>query len=310
MTTEIAIRPTAPSDTSAILELACKSLGWAGDERDRAFFEWKHLQNPFGASPAWAAMDGERLVAFRTMLRWRFRSAGGRLEMVRAVDTATDPEYQGRGLFRRLTTEAVESLTADGIDAVFNTPNEQSRPGYLKMGWTALGRPALMVQPSSPSAAARMLAARVPAEKWSLPVSVGVRVTDALDDLVVDPASATTWVTDRTPDYLAWRYGFEPLRYRAVEVRDGHAIFRVRNRGSLREVAFVEWLSPSVDPRAVRRVVRDAGADYAVAIGSSVRHGFLPVPRQGPVVTWRPLARSEVPELRDLDVALGDLELF
>ena len=308
--TDVVTRGTTSDDVAAIVSLASRSLGWAGDERDREFFRWKHLDNPFGSSPGWVALEADEIVAFRTLVRWRLVRAQERLRLVRAVDTATDPEHQGRGLFRRLTMEAVESLTADGVDAVFNTPNDQSRPGYLKMDWSQLGRPTLMVHPSSPLAAVRMLSARVPAEKWSLPVSVGSPVSAVLDEL--DPGAnvdGTRWSTDRSRAYLAWRYGFEPLHYRVVEVAGGHAIFRVRRRGGLREITLVEWLSPRRDLRAVRRLVQRAG-DYAVGLGLSPGLGFLPVPRQGPIVTWRPLARPEVPQLSDLHFALGDLELF
>ena len=304
---ELSVRRTTPDDVDRIVELAGRSLGWAADDRDRAFFRWKHLDNPFGQSPGRAAFDGDRMVAFRTLLRWDLERAGSRLRMVRAVDTATDPDHQGRGLFRRLTTEAVEALTEEGLDAVFNTPNDQSRPGYLKMGWTLLGRPTLMVQPNTPAAAVRMLRARVAAEKWSLPVPVGEPVSAVVDQLTAPPVEG--WSTDRTRRYLSWRYGFEPLHYRAIEVRDGHAVFRVRRRGRLREVALVDWLSPTPDPLAVRRLVRASG-DYAIALGMHVRHGLAPLPRQGPAVTWRPLARPEVPTLGDVSFSLGDIELF
>ena len=56
-------------------------------------------------------------------------------------------------------------------------------------------------------------------------------------------------------------------------------------------------------------MVRAAG-DYAIACGLGPAHGLVPVPRLGPVVTWRPLARPALPALADLDFALGDLELF
>ena len=291
----------------AVITLATRSLGWAGDERDRAFFRWKHLENPFGTSPAWGAWDGDRLVAFRTLLRWELCVDDRALRLVRAVDTATDPEYQGRGLFRRLTTQAVDELTADGIDAVFNTPNDQSRPGYLKMGWVELGRPTLLVQPSSPVALARMVRARVPAEKWSEPCTYGEPASAVIGEL--HPAEIDRWATPRTAEHLAWRYGFEPLQYRAMEVRGGHAVFRVRQRGALREVAIVDWLSDQPDPPAVFRAVRSCG-DYAVAIGLGPRHGFVPMPRQGPIVTWRTLANPVVPAFTDLGFVLGDIELF
>jgi len=295
------------SEIERIVELGSRSLEWAGDQRDRDFVRWKHLGNPFGTSPAWGAWEAERLVAFRTLLRWELARGAARLRMVRAVDTATDPDHQGRGLFRSLTTMAIEELTPAGVDAVFNTPNEQSRPGYLKMGWEELGRPTLLVQPSSPAVQLRMLRARVAAELWSEAVTYGERAVDLAGEM--RPASAERWTTPRTPEYLRWRYGFEPLHYRAVEVRGGHAVFRVRRRGPLREVAIVDWLSDEPDPLAVRRLVRACG-DYAVAIGLTPRHGFIPVPKQGPIVTWRPLADPIVPSLGDIAFALGDIELF
>ena len=76
-----------------------------------------------------------------------------------------------------------------------------------------------------------------------------------------------------------------------------------------REVAVVEWLAPRPDRRALARLVRAAG-DYAVGIGLGLGHGLLPLPRQGPIVTWRTLARPSVPTLGDLSFSLGDVELF
>lgn len=295
------------AEVDAVVRLGTRSLGWVGDERDRAFLRWKHLDNPFGASPAWGARSGGELVAFRTLLRWRLSRGEQDRSLVRAVDTATDPEHQGRGLFRRLTLEAVDHLTAAGVDAVFNTPNDQSRPGYLKMGWQQLGRPTLLVHATSPGGLVRMLRARVPAELWSEDVDVG-QPASAVAEVARRPAGPV-WATPRTPELLRWRYGFEPLHYRAVEVKGGHAIFRVRRRGPLREVAIVDWLSEEPDPRAVVRLVRACG-DYAVALGLTSRHGFVPVPRQGPIVTWRPLADPVVPALGDLGFVLGDIELF
>jgi GNAT superfamily N-acetyltransferase len=309
------------------VELAVRSLGWAGDERDLAFFGWKHDDNPFGPSPIWGALDGDRLAGFRTFLRWRFEE--GRtpieptpieptpieptpieptpIEMVRAVDTATHPDHQGRGVFTRLTLHAVEEMTADGIGAVYNTPNDQSRPGYLKMGWHVLGRPRILVMPETPATVVRMLRAREAAAKWSEPVAVGEPAA-GVGDAPERPSTGS--IRRRAVEgYTRWRYGFEPLHYRSVEVRGGLMVFRVRRRGPLREVAIVEWRSDRRDPRAVHRLVREVG-DYAVGVGLPGVSGLLPLPRQGPIVTWRPLARAGVPALTDLALDLGDLELF
>jgi GNAT superfamily N-acetyltransferase len=315
VTGELEVRRATAADQGAVLELASRALGGAGDERDRGFFEWKHEANPFGPSPAWvAAVDGE-VVGFRTLLRWELVGEGRRLRLVRAVDTATDPAHQGRGIFRRLTLDAVDALADEGVDAVFNTPNAQSRPGYLKMGWHQLGRPSLSVVPWSPAAIVRMARGRDAADKWGLDAPVGDPAPAALaaadlDGLCASLPTTGGLSTPRTPGFLRWRYGFEPLGYRVVEVRGGLCVFRVRRRGGAREVSICDWLSPEPDPRGVHRLVRRCG-DVGIGIGLGLRrHAALPVPGQGPIVTWRPLADAAVPALADLRFCLGDLELF
>jgi hypothetical protein len=313
----VEVREAGDPDTDAILALAGRSLGWAGDERDRAFFRWKHRENPFGPSPSWVAvLDGE-VVGFRTFLRWELAPPGGTsVRMVRAVDTATDPANQGRGIFRTLTLGAVDALTAAGVDAVFNTPNAQSRPGYLKMGWSQLGRPTLGVIARSPVPVLRAARSREGAEKWPRPLEVGVPAAEALADPALPallrslpPPPERRWATPLTPEHLRWRYAFEPLGYRAVEVRDGLCVLRARRRGRATEVAICAWLAPGPDPRGLHRAVRSAG-DYGVCVGLGLRDGALPAFRQGPVVTWRPLSRPGVPGLDDVAFTLGDLELF
>lgn len=310
---DLTIRPSVPADLDQVLRVAARSLGWAADERDRAFFRWKHEENPAGPSPGWVAVDDGQVIAFRTFLRWAFERHGEQIQMVRAVDTATDPAHQGRGLFRRLTLHAVDDLTAAGVDAVFNTPNDQSRPGYLKMGWHELGRPTIGMRPAALLRVPQLRRARTASEKWSEPCTIGEPAAAALAapgvvDLVAG-SPAPGWSTPRTAAYLAWRYRFEPLHYRVVEAGGGLVVFRVRRRGPAREVAIVEWLAPRADRRALARLVEAAG-DYAVGVGLGVGHGLLPLPRQGPIVTWRPLARPPVPALADLSFSLGDLELF
>ncbi len=134
------IRPATASDRDAILDVLRRSLGGDDDPRYPALFAWKHDENSFGPSPMWVATDGDRFAGFRTFLRWEFERGGQTLRAVRAVDTATDPDYQGRGLFTALTRHALDAVREQGVDFVFNTPNDQSRPGYLRMGWREVGR--------------------------------------------------------------------------------------------------------------------------------------------------------------------------
>lgn len=324
---DLVIRPAVPTDQAALLDLLSASLGWGDDERLRHLYDWKHAQNPFGASPALVACDGDRIVGLRAFLRWEFIDQDGRLRRaVRAVDTATDPGYQGRGIFRTLTLRAVEDLTEDGVAFVFNTPNAKSRPGYLTMGWIEVGTLATSIRIGSLGAALRMMRSRVPAERWGLETTVGHPAASLLADPGITALLGTTGHeprlhTNRTPEYLRWRYGFEPLGYRAVTapagIEAGIAIFRLRQRGRSVECALCDLLVPDDDPRVSRAMIREIAtmsrADYLIRIGGPHRAGagFLRFPGQGPMLTWRPLADPTVRgSLTDWGFSLGDIELF
>ena len=326
---QITVRPAGPDDIGAIVELARAALGWSSEDPNEDFFRWKHLDNPAGRSPMWVAHDDEGLVGVRAFLRWRFTTAAGTsARAVRAVDTATHPRAQGRGIFTRLTLAAVQELSSQGVDFVFNTPNDQSRPGYLKMGWQVVGRVPIVVRPRGPRGVWAMSRARRPAAKWSLPSPAGQPALDvladtaAVDELVGATASAGL-ATDRTAAHLGWRYGFAPLHYRAVTaaggVANGLAVFRLRARGRAREATVCELLAP--DARTARgllhQVAATTGADYLIATPgahSPWARRLVPMPGQGPILTWRSLdaagAAGGPPPLDDWNLALGDVELF
>ena len=313
-------------DGDAVLGLLSSSLGWVPDELHRSFFEWKHEQNPFGRSRAWVAVDRDTVAGFRTFLRWRFTRAGESLAAVRAVDTATDPRYRGQGLFTLLTRHALEELASEGVAFVFNTPNDQSLPGYLKMGWRTVGRLPAQARPRSLLAATRTLRARAPADLWSEPSAAGEPALDVLcdDDAVTrllsrrDDADGVR--TDATAEFLRWRYGFAPLQYRAIRATDdpgdGFAIFRVRRRGEAREAALCDVLTPDGDRQVaaqlMRRVARESGADHTVALhtGARPRAGYVPLPRQGPVLVHRSVRDQTSLPLDSWSLTLGDIELF
>jgi GNAT superfamily N-acetyltransferase len=322
---DVTVRPASAADRPSVLALLDSSLGWESDDRHADFFSWKHERNPFGPSPAWVAVDRDgRLLGFRAFLRWEFTQGSAVLRAARAVDTATRPDVQRRGIFSRLTTTAIEGLVRDEVAFVFNTPNRQSLPGYLKMGWQRVGR--LPVRARSPSVRRwkRLIGARCPADKWSLLTGAGAPASDAFAD--TDSVARLLAGLDHTEglstrvgvEYLRWRYGFPALRYRVVTagptVEDGTAVFRFRRRGTAVEAVICDLLVPGDDRRLgaelCRRVLAVAGADYALCLGRPRAHGFLPLPGQGPLLTWRALRDTAMPSLHDWDLSLGDVELL
>lgn len=324
---DVLIRRSTDQDEPAILDLLVSCLDWEPGARFADFYRWKHLLNPFGTSPGWVALDGDTVVGFRTFLRWEFEAAGEVVRAVRAVDTATHQEHRGHGIFRRLTEQAVNELTDEGVSFIFNTPNVHSLPGYLKMGWQAASQLGVLFRPTSPRSLVRVARARVPAELWSCPAEAGVSAAEvladgaAVEELLAGRTGQGGLRTRHSAAYLRWRYGHPPLLYRTVTgpagLSDGVAFFRLRRRGQALEVALGDIIAPgsATAPAArvlLKRVVKAvAGADHIVRLADdgAPAGGFLPLPRQGPVLAYRPLAATAAGPQR-LRLSLGDVELF
>jgi len=321
---ELESRLATDADLPAILDLLRLSMGRAHDERFTTLFRWKHLENRFGRSPMWVACDGEQIVGLRTLMRWEFEHDGESVRCVRAVDTATHPDYQGRGIFRQLTLAALPELERDGVQFVFNTPNTQSRPGYLKMGWTEIGRAAACVRPYSLQGAVRLFRSRVPAAHWSEPASFGSAVGDVLADsafaalLAAREPEPDKFRTRVDESFVGWRYGTPLLGYRAVVapggVEHGVAFVRLRRRGEARELVLAMLLTPTAARPArrdlVREVVRRSRSDADYVLGVGTVPGCVQVRSFGPIMTTRDVSIRAPREIGAFAVELGDLELF
>jgi len=322
---EIETRPLVEDDVEEVLALLERNLGRGPQARSREVWEWKHRQNPFGPSPGLVATAGGRIVGVRLFLRWCFRAGPELVPAVRAVDTATDAEWRGRGIFRRLTEELMAQMHQEGVGFVFNTPNRSSRPGYLKMGFRRVGRLRLMARPLAPW---RWGGPSLPAEMR--PIEELLAEPGLAPFLQAAVAGEERLHTPRSPEYLEWRYARAPgLDYRALwdfdDTSGALAIARVRRRGKLGELSLAEALA-SADaegPRRLRRILGQllgsARAHLAVACaagGTAERRvlgslGFLPLTVPTRWLTLRPLEDSiEARSWGDFRPQLGDLELF
>ena len=312
------VRPATADDRAQILSLLDASLGWRNEPRYHELFAWKHERNPFGPSLAWVVEDAGRVVAVRLFMRWEFRRGAATLRAVRAVDTATHPDHQGRGLFSALTQHALEACRTDGVAFVFNTPNAQSRPGYLKLGWREVGRPPTVARPARLRDLVAIARSRVPAERWSVPLDVGSDIATWLDGRG-QLAVARHGVIDGPVVADGVGRSFRPLalRPRRPALPRGRRWRRGDRRAPAtpRQRPGARRRRPARRPRRADSLVVDTlrrvGATHALRLGSAnLRRGFVPVPRGGPILTWRAVCDHGPPPLPNWDLCLGDLELF
>lgn len=324
---DLEVRRAGRADVPAIVELLEQGLGPGEAPRTAEFWSWKHLDNPFGESPCLLAVREGRIGALRAFMRWEWRLGDERVSTVRAVDTVTHPDFRRQGLFRRLTLQLVEEMRQEGVAFVFNTPNQYSRPGYLKMGWEIAGRVPVLVRPRRLTGLLRYFGkSSAPAPDLSgLPRLEDVP-DEVLGEVVHGPGARERFRTARTRDFLIWRYQRIPgIRYHALWKRGSApalVIFRGRVRRGMSEVTVTEVLGNAAEAAALlHRLTHDVPADHLVASAprssrarrALLASGYLPAPRTGSVLTVRLLQGVRAPDPRRIGswaLSLGDIELF
>ncbi len=320
------IRAATEHDIPEMLTLLQASLGSLDGMRTVAYWRWKHIDNPFGKSPVLLAFDGDRLIGLRAFMAWHFRYKGELIQGYRAVDTATHPDYQGKGIFTRLTMALLESLQSGVPSLIFNTPNRKSRPGYIKMGWKEAGKTRLRVKVFP----LNMLMNRI-----SKPVSSHdepVVFTAATEAIVKAWATAQNHlvITDYNLAYLTWRYALVPGFAYAVEevVEESNAcvlLYRIKE-GRLRELRVTDIFYSGPAPGHVVRNALDRVAqkhrpdvvtvltDAKGGLDALLPFGFFAADKKGLTITCRKV-NSEALEALALNqdewfFSAGTLELF
>lgn len=314
MATMTSTRLLEDRDINQVLDLMRQSLGESPVlQRTPDLFRWKHIDNPFGRSISLVAEDAGRIVGLRTFMRWELVTPSGELlRCIRAVDTATHPDFQRRGIFRRLTEEGIEIAKSDGVDLIFNTPNSSSKPGYLKMGWREVGRIGAMVRPSI------HLLGRGADENGD--PGRHLRNLAPAQDFAFADRTANGLRTPRSAEYLRWRFASHPTaRYFSATRREATAVVRPHVRNGRREIVVADLFGPPTDAlRAAVRIKRSAYLATWFSAGSperaaALRLWFLPVPGfTALTLVMRPLAELP-PTLQSIDswdLAVSDLELL
>jgi GNAT superfamily N-acetyltransferase len=285
---DLLVRPYRAEDEPEVLELVRGSLGGGpAGERTPEFFRWKHVENPFGRSYMIVAESDHRIIGLRALMRWRFQVGSRRVEAVRPVDTVTHPDYRGRGVFSMLTRTALDSLKGD-VDLVFNTPNLDSLPGYLKMGWQVVGHLPVSVRICRPlRSITRVLGRRpfgdLPSSRPRIAAPTAEEVLTREPGLIrlieQSEVAANAFSTPIDFNFLRWRFADAPLLgYHAVRQHDrngelaGVAIFRPRRQGPVWGLVISQLLVRPGDVTSARRLLirvrRSADIGYVATLAS------------------------------------------
>ncbi|WP_162126250.1 GNAT family N-acetyltransferase [Flavobacterium phycosphaerae] len=296
-----------PTDVNQIVTLFELCLGADGGAPTVTFWNWKHHQNPGGISPVILAWDGDKLIGIRAFMCFKFHNKKEVYKAYRPVDTATHPDYQGKGIFRNLTMSLIDDLKKiDEKAFIFNTPNSLSKPGYIKMGWKEWGKPVIQIMPSlSLFGNFKKDQAKLLAHDFS-----GITVT-ATDSLTVYKDAV----------YYQWRYQQISIQsYGMKELVIGADTYRILYRQKkikfLNEFRICDIIKNNTSCQEVPvavfvKLFFAFGAGFVSFINKSTLSFTVKLLKKSPMVTFRKINDQDADlPFTAIDWSIGELELF
>jgi GNAT superfamily N-acetyltransferase len=264
------------ADVAALLERV-----W-GERPEESELEWFYERNPVRPASVLLWEEDERVVGTVAISFQRMAIGGEEVEVGMPLRVATDPAYQGRGIFGRLQAANEERVRELGVQLLLTVPNEASAPVFLmRLGWSPL-------PPVRVWARLKLLPARPRALRVSR-FAPGRRDVPGEDDRVL-----------RDGAWLNWRFADAPRDYTLL---DGLGYAAVGRHGRVGVLAAAEGAVLG-DAAAVSGGPALVAAPPPRARGDYVRAGYLPTTRTFTVLgksLGHPLPRRPHFELGDLD---------
>jgi predicted N-acetyltransferase YhbS len=310
------IREATEQDIPKILDVLKASLGETSSKKTEAVWRYKHVNNPFGKSLILVAEEDDKIIGVRALMRWKWQLGINVFSTLRAVDTATHPEHQGKGIFKKLTLKAIKIAQENGDKFIFNTPNNQSLPGYLKMGWNEVGKLKIRLEPGNPLT---WLNNRIDNNYIVNNTCYENQLVNLISRYNKLKAREKKCFTLKSPEYLHWRYEKNPLQMYEVKAdQDFYLAGYIKEHKFFRELRISEHIYTNDTGRqkinnAVVEYSKKFGPHIITSAGLSAGFGFSG--NYGPVFTLRdvnlePNLQQKLLELNVWSYTLGDLELF
>jgi hypothetical protein len=103
-----------------------------GREINKAYCDWKFLNNPFGEAFGFGAWHRDKLAGFVCVWPLRFWFREEEITACSGGDTMVDIEYRKQGLFTKLTQILLEEMNKRRWLFRYSAPGIMSYPGYIK----------------------------------------------------------------------------------------------------------------------------------------------------------------------------------
>ena len=84
--------------------------------------------------------ENKEIVGSRIFWAWKFKIRMNEFLAYQPIDTVVNPNYQGKGLFYKMTKKALDIALEKNSSFIFSFPNQNSLPGYLNLGWSYVSK--------------------------------------------------------------------------------------------------------------------------------------------------------------------------
>ena len=311
------IKTAETSDTPKIVDLLRLSLGEGLIKKSKEVWDFKHHDNPFGNSHVLLAIEDEKFVGVRALMKWNWQLGLVKWTAYRAVDTSTHPDYQGKGIFKKLTLQALSDVKAIHETFVFNTPNDKSRPGYLKMGWVIVDAISIAVVPTLLYSIMGLFQKKIN--------SSNIINSERLEELCRNHnerlEKRNVIFTPKSAHYLKWRFEKNPMQdYIVISSYNWYVALYIKKHKFFNELRVTEVIGD--ESNLYKKEIRCAIAKQAlkrncliITLANKNLFRISMYGKFGPRLTYKSLTdnvqfNNKALTIESWKYSIGDLELF
>jgi len=226
------IRPFCSEDLPQVLKLMADNYG---RHYSPEWWKWKHEDNPFGKSIIRVAEDDGQIVGTRSLWAWNFNYMGRSVKAYQPCDTLVDRAYRGKGLFSKMTLDAISEAIRMEAQFLYNFPNNNSVAGYLKLGWQLVDNIPWYIKVTQISGLPsfnKQLKRRILDQNFC----ETVKVVPKEKQLDTSSIFKTLW----SNKYIQWRYNNELLgKYKSFGNSSDSNIYSLYNNKGLKELVLL-----------------------------------------------------------------------
>jgi GNAT superfamily N-acetyltransferase len=285
--------PASESEERAILAMNAANQ-YRGVKCSPEFYDWQYRRNPAGEAVIKLAVDqedAEKLAGIYVVIPVGMVCKGRAMTCALSLNTLTDSQYRGQGIFTGLAREVYQSAAERGIPMVIGYPNPNSYHGFVnRLEFKDIVDVPLLIRvlrlsevvaKRFPVASLRGVVKavaklgnsffRLPATEES-EVERVERFDDAFDELNERLCERFPILVKRDSSYLNWRYVDVPIEYRPYAIREngrvmGYLVYRVMEFARMRCGMILDFVvrgeanSRDVGQRLIRYGLAEMWAD-------------------------------------------------